>query len=125
MGGHLFPMINTSLRSSVFLAKPLTAYVYKSVKSYSQASCKESHIRESADQERAPSTALEFKKIAEEKLRETEQGVASQTAFDAMEEATLGDTKLESVKRRSEEHDDGADYRRRGNEEPPEGVKAF
>ncbi|KAF5478961.1 hypothetical protein F2P56_005479 [Juglans regia] len=132
MGGHLFPLINTSLRSSVFLAKPLTAYVYmKSVKSYSQASCKESHIRESADQERAPSTAQEFKKIAEEKLREAdrEQGMASQTAdkaFDAMEEATLGDSKLESVKRRSEEHEDGAhDYRRRGDEEPPEGVKAF
>lgn len=47
-------------------------------------------------------------------------------AFDAMEEATLGDSKLESVKRRSEEHEDGAhDYRRRGDEEPPEGVKAF
>lgn len=65
---------------------------------------------------RAPSTAEVFKRVAEEKLRETEQGVASQSfdkTCDAAEEATLDDHKLDSVKERYKEHEPEADYRRR------------
>lgn len=65
--------------------------------------------------------------MAEEKLRQAQQGVASQTAekvYDAAEEATLGDSDLQSVKHRYEEHEQGADYRGRSGDES-DGVKAF
>ena len=97
--------------------------------SYSQAS-KENGHRHGHEfiVERAPSTAEEFKKIAEEKIREAQQGVASQTAekvYDGTEEATLGDSDdLQSAKRRYEEHEEGADYRRRPGDQS-DGVKAF
>ncbi|KAK3427219.1 hypothetical protein EUGRSUZ_F03493 [Eucalyptus grandis] len=75
-------------------------------------------------EERAPSTAEEFKRVAEEKvkeaeekLKEAEQGVASQVfdkTYDGTEEAVLGDANPESVKKRYEQHEENADYRRRG-----------
>ncbi|KAL0000747.1 hypothetical protein SO802_014528 [Lithocarpus litseifolius] len=89
MSGHLFPF-NTSLRP--FLAKHLRACVYQPIKSYAQAS-KHNDPREIIE-ERAPSTAREFKRMAEEKLRKAQQGVASQVAekvYDGTEEVTLGD----------------------------------
>ncbi|GMY31153.1 hypothetical protein FCV25MIE_26395 [Fagus crenata] len=98
MGGLLFPL-NTSLRP--FLPKPFKACLYQSIKCYGQAS-KDNHAREIIE-ERAPSIAEEFKKMAEEKLRETGQGVASQTAekvYDGAEEATLSDKNHQSVKNR-------------------------
>ncbi|XP_050240060.1 uncharacterized protein LOC126689072 isoform X2 [Quercus robur] len=122
MSGHLFPL-NTSLRP--FLVKPLRACVYQSIKCYTQAS-KNNDPRDFI-KERAPSTAEEFKKIAEEKLREAQQGVASQVAekvYDGTEEATLGDKNQESVKNRYKEHERGADYRKRGDG-PDGGVTAF
>jgi hypothetical protein len=64
--------------------------------------------------------------MAEEKLRQAQQGVASQTAekvYHAAEEATLGDSDLQSVKHRYEEHEHGGDYRRRSGDES-DGVKA-
>lgn len=71
--------------------------------------------------ERAPSTAKEFERVAEEKqkLRAAEQGVASQTSekvYDGAEEATIGDAKVESVHNRFKEHEEGADYHKRGDE---------
>lgn len=72
---------------------------------------------------RAPSTAEEFKRVAEEKLRElreAEQSVASQTfekTYDATEEAALGDGKPESVKERYKHHEPGADYRQRTHDD--------
>lgn len=57
-------------------------------------------------EERAPSTAEEFKRAAEQKLREAEQGVASQVSDkaydDGTEEATLG----EATEKRYMEHED-------------------
>lgn len=95
--------------------------------SYSQTSKENGHADELIE-ERAPSTAEEFKKMAEEKLRDAQQGVASQTAekvYDATEEATLGDSDdLQSVKRRYEEHEEGADYRRKSGDQS-DGVKAL
>ena len=76
--------------------------------------------------ERAPSTAEEFKKIAE-KLREAQQGMASQVAekvYDGTEEATLDDKNQESVKNRYKEHERGADYRKRGDG-PDGGITTF
>lgn len=70
-------------------------------------------------EERAPSTAEEFERVAEEKAREAaKQGIASQTtdkAFDAAEEATKDDSNAGSVKNKFKEHDSaGTDYRRTG-----------
>lgn len=96
--------------------------------SYSQASKENGHGHEFIEEERAPSTAEAFKKIAEEKIREAQQGVASQTAekvFDGTEAATLADSDdLQSVNRRYEEHEEGADYRRRSGDQS-DGVKGF
>lgn len=84
---------------------------------YSEASKgKERHIEM---EERAPSTAEVIKRVAEEKLRLAEQGIARQTsdkAFDAAEEATLQDSNLDSVQKKSEEHEPGVDCRRRGDD---------
>ncbi|QCD78275.1 hypothetical protein DEO72_LG1g1907 [Vigna unguiculata] len=55
-------------------------------------------------EERAPSTAEEFERVAEEKkAKEAQKGVASQTlgkAIDGAEEAAIGKPKVESVKNR-------------------------
>ncbi|KAI6690584.1 hypothetical protein NL676_027412 [Syzygium grande] len=77
-------------------------------------------------EERAPSTAEEFKRVAEEKLKEAEdklkeaeQGVASQVfdkTYDGAEEAVLGDANPESAKKRYEQHEENADSRRRGQD---------
>lgn len=65
-------------------------------------------------EERAPSTAEEFERVAEEKAREAQKGTASETAgktYEGTEEAT----KVGSVKNRQEDHESGTDYRRRGD----------
>ena len=68
-------------------------------------------------EERAPSTAEEFQRVAEEKAKVAQQGVASETddkAHDGAEEATIGNSKgEESVENRYKEHEPGADYRRK------------
>ena len=64
---------------------------------------------------RAPSIAEEFERVAEEKLRAAGQGVASQTkdkVYDGADEAARGGS---NVKNRFEEHEQGADYRGRGD----------
>ena len=90
------------------------------VQRYNQAS-KGHDNRHETMEERAPSTAEVIKKMAEEKLRETDQGVASQVSdktYDGTEEATLGEAKLDSVKNRYKEHEPGAEhYRRRGDDD--------
>ncbi|XP_004294444.1 PREDICTED: uncharacterized protein LOC101302338 [Fragaria vesca subsp. vesca] len=79
--------------------------------------------QEAQQMTRAPSTAEEFKRVAEEKLRElreAEQSVASQTfekTYDATEEAALGDGKPESVKERYKHHEPGADCRKRTHDD--------
>lgn len=71
-------------------------------------------------EERAPSIAEEFKRVAEEKAKETdEQVLASQTVnktYDGAEEAIQGNSsRVESVKERYKEHESGSDYNRKGN----------
>ena len=60
-------------------------------------------------EERAPSTAEEFERVAEEKkAKEAQKGVASQSigkAIDGAEEASLGKSKVESVKNRYKGHE--------------------
>lgn len=78
----------------------------------------ERHVME----ERAPSTAEEFERVAEEKqkLKAAEQGVSSQTGDklnDVAEEATIGESKVEAVKKRFEKHEEGVDYRRTGDDD--------
>ena len=67
---------------------------------------------------RAPSIAEEFERVAEEKLRAAGQGVASQAkdkVYDGAEESTRGGSNVDSVKNRFEGHEQGADYRGRGD----------
>ncbi|PKI67739.1 hypothetical protein CRG98_011952, partial [Punica granatum] len=73
--------------------------------------------------ERAPSTAQEFKRVAEERLSETERGIASQTVdktYDGTEEAVMGNSDSESVKKKYKEHEENADYPKTGDDEPGE-----
>ncbi|KAK2639817.1 hypothetical protein Ddye_027612 [Dipteronia dyeriana] len=105
--GFIFLFSTPNFRSSSSV-NPLIAYVYKPFKRYSKESRSCSHNVE----ERAPSTAEEFKRVAEEKLRAAKQGVASQTSeklYDGAEEATIGDSKSDSIKNRIKEHEQGAD----------------
>lgn len=84
------------------------------VQKYNQAS-----KRHNNKEERAPSTAEVIEKMAEEKLRKADQGVASQVfdkTYDVTEEATLGESKLDSVKNRYMEDEPGVDSRRRGDD---------
>ncbi|KAK4850360.1 hypothetical protein QYF36_006079 [Acer negundo] len=79
---------------------PFIGYVYKPFKRYSKESGKQSSRHDV--EERAPSTAEEFKRVAEEMLRAAKQGVASQTSeklYDGAEEATIGDSKVDSIKK--------------------------
>lgn len=75
-------------------------------------------------EERAPSTAEEFKRVAEDKLREAEQGVASQTAekiYDGTEEAVSADPRVESLEKRYKDQEGNVDRRQTGNDDgsPP------
>ncbi|BAT84120.1 hypothetical protein LR48_Vigan231s000200 [Vigna angularis] len=80
------------------LAKPSRPLLYNPIKNYGQGS--KGRLME----ERAPSTAEEFERVAEEKkAKETKKGVASQSlgkAIDGAEEAAIGKQKVESVKNR-------------------------
>lgn len=63
-------------------------------------------------EERAPSTAEEFQRVAEEKAKETGQTV--EKTYDGAEEATKGNSRVETVKNRYKERDPGSDYHRKG-----------
>ncbi|CAJ1964055.1 unnamed protein product [Sphenostylis stenocarpa] len=86
-------------RSSII--KPSRPLLYNPIKNYGQGSKgKNGRLIE----ERAPSTAEEFERVAEEKkAKEAQKGVASQTlgkAIDGAEEGSIGNPKDESVKNR-------------------------
>ncbi|KAM1873581.1 hypothetical protein ACFX13_007396 [Malus domestica] len=123
MGGHIFLLRAFSSRSRSTILKSLAACHYTTNQPREQG---EHHHGHTGIEERAPSTAEEFKRVAEEKrkaeekLKVAEQGVASQTAdkaYDGTEEAILGDSNVESVKNRYKEHEPGADYRRRPHDD--------
>ncbi|KAL5802402.1 hypothetical protein ACOSQ4_030707 [Xanthoceras sorbifolium] len=113
--GFIF-LFHKSFRASSSV-KPLTAHLYKPFKRYSQGTREHS----SHDvEERAPSTAKEFKRVAEEKLRELKKGMASQTSekvYDGAEEATIGDSNVDSIENRFKKQEEGADNRKRGENE--------
>ncbi|KAL0443426.1 UNVERIFIED_CONTAM: hypothetical protein Slati_2065300 [Sesamum latifolium] len=119
MGGHLLLSLYSSSQASRI--KRLTATLPISIyrRRYSSEGKQESiHTGGTVDQERAPSTAEEFKRVAEEKAR---QGFASQTvekAQDGAEEAVVGDSTFESVKEAHKESPfAAADFRKTGDEE--------
>ncbi|XP_021807784.1 uncharacterized protein LOC110751595 [Prunus avium] len=117
MRGHIFPLRTFSSRSSSLL-RSLTAC--HNQRYHSSQVSKGEHSSRINIEERAPSTAEEFKRVAEEKLKKAEQGVASQTvdkACDVTEETTLGDSSVDSVKNRYKQHEPGADYRRRPHDD--------
>ncbi|KAI3456980.1 hypothetical protein Pfo_013643 [Paulownia fortunei] len=95
MGGHLLSLYSASQASRI---KRLTTNLPLSIRRYNKQGKKESNIGHGVE-ERAPSTAEEFERVAEEMTR---QGFASQTvekAQDGGEEATVGDdSTFESVK---------------------------
>jgi len=49
-------------------------------------------------EERAPSTAEEFQRVAEEKARETKEGPGTQNVEKLCDGAQIGDSKVGSVK---------------------------
>ncbi|OIW13403.1 hypothetical protein TanjilG_19755 [Lupinus angustifolius] len=105
-------LLHTSSQSS--LLKPTTPFFYNTIKNYGEAN-KGNGSR--VIEERAPSTAEEFLRVAEEKAKEAEQGVASQTVdktYDGAEEA-VGNSNVKSVKDRYKEHEPEADYHKRGD----------
>ncbi|KAI4306133.1 hypothetical protein L6164_029438 [Bauhinia variegata] len=111
-GGQFIKLLSVSSSPSS-VAKPSRSFFYNSIMRYGQATKgNNSHLMK----ERAPSTAEEFERVAEEKAKEANQGIASQTTDEASDvgEETTGDSKVESVKERYKEHEPGADYRRRG-----------
>ena len=103
-GAQFLNLFNSSSRSS--LVKPSRPLLYNPIKNYGQAS-KGKHSR--LMEERAPSTAEEFERVAEEKkAKEAQKGVASQSlgkAIDGAEEASIGKSKVESVKNRYKGHE--------------------
>ncbi|KAL6497194.1 hypothetical protein OROGR_029123 [Orobanche gracilis] len=113
-GPKFLTLLYASSRSS--LINPSAPFFYNLIKNYGQEIKGGKHGR--SMEERAPSTAEEFVRVAEEKAKEAQQGVASQTvekAVDGAEEAILGDSKVESVKKRYKEHEPGTDYHRKGD----------
>ncbi|KAL0399274.1 UNVERIFIED_CONTAM: hypothetical protein Sradi_2270700 [Sesamum radiatum] len=122
MGGHLLLSLYSSSQASRI--KRLTATLPFSIccrRYYSEGKQESIHTaggQGGVDQERAPSTAEEFKRVAEEKAR---QGFASQTvekAQDGAEEAVVGDSTFESVKEAHKESPSAAvDFRKTGDEE--------
>ncbi|KAL2245349.1 uncharacterized protein LOC105174823 isoform X2 [Sesamum indicum] len=114
MGGHLLSLYSSSQASRI---KRLTATLPISIcRRYSEGKQESINtVHGGVDQERAPSTAQEFKRVAEEKAR---QGFASQTvekAQDGAEEAVVGDSTFESVKEAYKEAPAG-DFRKTGDE---------
>ncbi|ESW14320.1 hypothetical protein PHAVU_008G270800 [Phaseolus vulgaris] len=99
VGGHFHTILHATSRSSLLkstTSKPL--FFNSTVKNYGQAS---NGNRRRLMEERAPSTAEEFQRVAEERARETKEGVASQNVdklYDGAEEGTVGDSKVGSVK---------------------------
>ncbi|XP_031286576.1 uncharacterized protein LOC116145276 [Pistacia vera] len=115
--GFIFLFCKSARPSTI---KPFTACLYKPFRRYGQGS-RLRDDRHEMDEKRAPSIAEVFERVAEEKqkLRAAEQGVASQTSdklYDGAEEATIGKSKVEPVKKKFEEPEEGADYRRTGDE---------
>ncbi|KAK4439839.1 hypothetical protein Salat_0318800 [Sesamum alatum] len=101
MGGHLLSLYSSSQASRI---KRLTATLPISIRRYSSQGKKERNTAGYGVEERAPSTAEEFKRVAEEKAR---QGFASQSvekAQDGAEEAVVGDSTFESVKEAHKEY---------------------
>ncbi|CAN6560604.1 unnamed protein product [Malus baccata var. baccata] len=120
MAGHIFTLHTFPSRSRSTVLKSLAACHYATKQRYSSQGSKGEHHGSIDIEERAPSMAEEFKRMAEEKLKAAEQGLASQTVdktYDGTEETTLGDSNVHSVKNRYKEHEPGADYKRRPHED--------
>ncbi|XP_021888626.1 uncharacterized protein LOC110807725 [Carica papaya] len=118
MGTHIFFCNNSSRPLS--LIKLSRSCLYTQVKSYSESGKgrKKSENKGNGheiliEQERASSTADEFKKVAEEKVRmATEQGVRNQTVektFDATGEA-IEHADVESARKSYSQHEGGAKH---------------
>ncbi|KAL2476245.1 Uncharacterized protein Adt_36981 [Abeliophyllum distichum] len=110
MGGHILSLYSSQQASTM---KRLTAYVPMSIRRFGHGNKdKNRHGTE----ERAPSIAEEFERVAEEKSR---QGFARHTvdkAQDSTEEAAIGDSTVESLKERYKEPSGKETSTRRGDE---------
>ncbi|CAL0317464.1 unnamed protein product [Lupinus luteus] len=88
--GQLITLLYATSRSS--LVNP-RSFFYNSIKNYGQAI---NGNRGRWIEERAPSTAEEFQRIAEEKVKEAKQGVVAKSV--GAQDGTIGDTNIESAK---------------------------
>ncbi|CAA2960401.1 Hypothetical predicted protein [Olea europaea subsp. europaea] len=104
MGSHILSLYTSSQASKM---KRLTAYVPMNISRFG-------HWH--GTEERAPSTAEEFKRVAEEKSRREVTSQTVEEAQDGVEEATVGDSELESVKERYKEPPGKGNFHKTGDE---------
>ncbi|XP_020208125.1 uncharacterized protein LOC109793063 [Cajanus cajan] len=95
-GGQFYTLLHATSRSSLLKPANGRPFFNNTTKNYGQAS---NGNRSRLMEERAPSTAEEFQRVAEEKAKEAKEGVASQNVGKS-HEGTIGDSKVESVKNR-------------------------
>ncbi|KAK7276875.1 hypothetical protein RIF29_18021 [Crotalaria pallida] len=96
-GGQFITLLHATSRSSLIKPTSSRSSFYNPIKNYGQAI--NNGNRSSWIEERAPSTAEEFQRVAEEKAREAQQALASKTV--GAKDASIGDdTKVESANKR-------------------------
>ncbi|KAL2316721.1 hypothetical protein Fmac_030597 [Flemingia macrophylla] len=99
-GAQFYTLLHATSRSSLVKPSSGRPFFNYTTKNYGQAS---NGNRSRLMEERAPSTAEEFQRVAEEKAKEAKVEVANQNvgkSYEGAEEGTIGDSKVESVKNR-------------------------
>ncbi|TKY57330.1 hypothetical protein E2542_SST21777 [Spatholobus suberectus] len=97
-GGQFHTLLHATSRSSLVKPSSSKPFFNNTIKNYGQAS---NGNRSRLMEERAPSTAEEFQRVAEEKAREAKESQNVGKSCDGAQEGTIGDSKAESVKSRS------------------------
>ncbi|RDX80108.1 hypothetical protein CR513_39360, partial [Mucuna pruriens] len=98
------PFFNNTIKVFSFLHNPILESGNQDLRiglKPRKQTCQNYGNRSRLMEERAPSTAEEFQRVAEEKAREAKEGVASQNvskSYDGAQEATIADSKVQSVK---------------------------
>ncbi|CAJ1971435.1 unnamed protein product [Sphenostylis stenocarpa] len=98
VGSQFHTLLHATSRSSLLKSSSSKPFLNNTIKNYGQAS---NGNRSRLMEERAPSTAEEFERVAREKARETKEGVATQNVaklYDGAQDGTIGDSKVGSVK---------------------------
>ncbi|QCE01752.1 uncharacterized protein LOC114193580 [Vigna unguiculata] len=95
VGAHFNTILHATSRSSLLKSTTTNPFFNNTIKNYGQAI---NGNRSRLMEERAPSTAEEFQRVAEEKARETKEGPGTQNVEKLCDGAQIGDSKVGSVK---------------------------